>query len=161
MVVLYDGDCGLCTAAARWVTRAARPGQPVHTRASQDPGVALDYPDLGPAVTARTVVVIPGGGPEQGQRLTGARAVAAVLDELQRYRLAARLMTWPPTAPVAELGYRLVARHRHRLGPLLGLGHACELPVETAPVEGGPEARVRHRGAGAPRTERLRRPGHA
>lgn len=109
--LLFDGDCGFCTAAARWLEARLRRGD------GRDPGVVAwqgqDLDRLGVTAQrcAREVVWV---GPESTQG--GAAAFAAWL----RHRggvagVLGRLLAWPVVRQVAALAYRSIARNRHRL----------------------------------------------
>ena len=114
LIVLYDGDCGLCTRSARWLAR-------------RDPaGRLLLAPNAG--FTAR-IAGEPPGGEDAGivvwdgaHRLVGVPAIARALRELcGAWPLAGRLIGSLPrwvTHPV----YATVAQRRGRSGP------ACALP---------------------------------
>jgi predicted DCC family thiol-disulfide oxidoreductase YuxK len=114
LIVLYDGDCGLCTRSARWLAERDLTGK------------LLLAPNAG--VTAR-IAGEPRGGEDAGivvwdgaRRLVGVPAVARALRELRgAWPLAGRLLVALPrwiTHPV----YAAVARRRGRSGP------ACALP---------------------------------
>jgi predicted DCC family thiol-disulfide oxidoreductase YuxK len=107
-VLLYDGECRLCRGFAASATERfggeveVLPGQ-----ASAERGHDVSADQL-----ARSVVLLD----ETGELHEGALALAHLL------RL--RGMRWPlwcyrhipGLAPTAEWAYRLIARHRHRLG---------------------------------------------
>ncbi|GAB3231658.1 hypothetical protein GCM10027447_26930 [Glycomyces halotolerans] len=116
-VLLFDGDCGFCTACARFVERhirteaEIRPWQRTDLRAlgidRQDAEAAVQW--VGPDRTA--------AGPD---------AIAALLRRAQWY--------WRPLGLIGSLRgvsrtawpvYRFIARHRHRLP---GGTAACSLP---------------------------------
>lgn len=106
-LLVYDGDCGLCT---RLATRyRARAGAAVRVL----PGVALGpgEPPIPAEVLARSVVFVD----EAGRRHEGAAAVTEALARAGRTWPRALYRRVPGLAPVAEALYRLVARHRHRL----------------------------------------------
>jgi predicted DCC family thiol-disulfide oxidoreductase YuxK len=108
-LLVYDGTCGFCSAWARWGERHLG-GGPVAVRASQ----SLDLEALG---TTRQradteLLLVTDDRTVRG----GADAVAGWL----RYgpwwaRVAAAALGLAPVRPLARLGYRWVADHRHAL----------------------------------------------
>ena len=106
--LIYDGDCGVCTASVDWVRRWLS-DQPV-MRASQsvDPSsYGLSLRDVQERVWLCTVSGAWGGH----------EAVAGVfkMQSDWRWRLLGNLMLTPPFAWFARLGYWLIARNRHRI----------------------------------------------
>ena len=103
--LIFDGDCGFCTTSANWVER--------RTTADVVPWQRfdLDAAGLTEAEASAAVQWVDGE-----QRLSGARAIAAVLRRCGgAWPLVGRLIDLPPMRPLAALGYRLVARYRYRL----------------------------------------------
>ena len=128
LVVLYDRDCGLCTATARRLRRWDRAGRlellPLQeASASRRPGLAAAARDRRLAealhmVDERTGAVRAGGD--------AALAIAAVLPGGIVTRPLAVI---PPARWIVGALYDLVARNRHRIGRWLRLeGPACDLP---------------------------------
>jgi predicted DCC family thiol-disulfide oxidoreductase YuxK len=128
LIVLYDRDCGLCTATARALRRWDR-----HERlellplqdaaASMVPAVAAAGREL-PLTAALHVVESRTGAVRAGG--DGALAIAAVLPGGW---VARALAAVPPFRWVVGIGYGLIARHRHRIGRWLRLeGPVCEVP---------------------------------
>lgn len=104
--MLYDGSCGFCRASvARMLRRDRR-------------GVLRAEPS--PVRTGSVRVRL-----ADGSELAGARAVLKVLEHTG-WGGWARLLASRPLVDVLELGYRLVARNRHRLSRLPWFRHACE-----------------------------------
>lgn len=88
----------------------------------QDEAIYSRLPTLDPARCAEELHAVDGAG----RIFRGARAVAAILRSLGRgWWIFGALLGYPPVVWPAGLAYRLVARHRHRLGPK---GGACALP---------------------------------
>lgn len=120
--LVYDGDCGFCTRSVRLVERL-----PVSARL-----VPWQEADLAALRTteerARHEVLWVAGS---GRVFGGAAAVAELLKQC-------RFPWWPLgvllSAPVlrrlAEIGYRVIARNRHRLP---GATPACQLPPDQRP----------------------------
>ena len=105
--LLFDGDCGFCTAAAERIRRlgqgrfAAVPWQradlaALHVTAEQASS-AVQWSD--------------------GEHLaSGAEAIsAALIGTGGSWRLLGRVIAWPVVRVVARWTYEVVARHRHRL----------------------------------------------
>ncbi len=109
LVVLYDGECEMCSSALRWVKRRDREDR-VHPVASgsEEARRMLGERSAQPIGSLQTW--------EDGGRMrTGARAVATLLLRLPRWRWLGRIMVLAPVSWLLEPGYRWVARHRHRL----------------------------------------------
>ncbi|GEA81923.1 thiol-disulfide oxidoreductase DCC family protein [Cellulomonas sp. CW35] len=115
---LYDGDCGLCERATRWLLE--RTGSTVRAQAWQ--GVDLHAYGLTPEQLEAAAVLVE----EDGTRRVGHEAFGhALLRAPSRDdRLLGRLVLEQPSAWVASLVYAWVARNRHRLS-----GSACSLPA--------------------------------
>ncbi len=114
-VLVYDGDCGFCSACARAVRRW------VPTLAEVVPWQQADLARLGltPAEAAHVLWWVA----DDGSRSAGPEAVAALLRSSHRgWRVVGRVLAWPPVRAVAWPVYRWVARNRHRLP---GRGDAC------------------------------------
>jgi len=126
LLVVFDGECGLCQAARRWAEERDRQG---HLRfvPYQDADLARLAPGLTPALAARSLYVIA----TDGQRYRGARAVFVTLRSLPgAWGLLGYVGALPPVSLLAEPVYRLVARHRTRLSRWLGLAQ-CRLEAPT------------------------------
>ena len=114
--VVYDADCGFCTASADWLGR--------HGRATTQPWQTLDLAAAG--LTERDVRDAAWFLPPIGRPVRGARAVAAALRECRPpWRLLGHVIDLPPVRPLAAVGYAVVARNRHRLP---GSTDACRIP---------------------------------
>lgn len=115
-MLIYDGDCGFCTASANWVTDRIDPDTEVQ------PWQALDLDAYGLTVddvTSAAYWIEPSGELRRGHR-----AVAATLRDLDgRWPLLGRTMTIPPISWLAAGVYRVVAANRHRLP-----GATCAIP---------------------------------
>jgi len=109
LLCIYDGDCGFCSRCVAWASRRSE----VRFEPFQRTDLAA-YGITEDAAATAVHCVRPDG------RVTrGAAAVAAVLRECRgAWPLLAMLMRLPVIRNIAELGYQLVARNRHRLpGP--------------------------------------------
>jgi predicted DCC family thiol-disulfide oxidoreductase YuxK len=125
-VLLYDGDCAFCSSSVRYAER--------WFETSRWETVPFQFADLG-ALAEFT------GGQVTGLRAEhevlwitpdrrvygGAQAVARLLLRTRRplWSALGGLMTLPPFAQAAAVGYRLVAANRQRLP---GGTPACALP---------------------------------
>ncbi|MDQ7030609.1 MAG: DUF393 domain-containing protein [Ardenticatenia bacterium] len=114
-LLIYDGDCGLCSALIEWVRQRDR-GQRLTCAPYQHVSPERLSPGLTRVACAQAVCLVrPGHG-----HVTGARAVAEVFCLLPSpWAHVGRLVR--PWSPLLEPAYRLIARYRHRLSALLGL----------------------------------------
>jgi len=119
LMVLYDRDCGVCTATARAVGRL-------------DAGSRLEFV---PAQTARIE-----GAPPRAQLLerlyatdatghwySGAEAAVEIARRVPPLRIVSVTARVPGAMVVYELGYRMLAANRHRISAALGL-KVCAVP---------------------------------
>lgn len=118
-VLLYDGDCGFCTASVGFLRRRVE-----IARLQAQPWQRADLTQLPVSVEqCREAVqlVFP-----DGSRLAGAAAVAAVLRRARGWwPLLGRALQLPVVREIAEVGYRVVAAGRSRLP---GGTPGCALP---------------------------------
>jgi len=116
--LIFDGDCGFCTTAVRWLERTM-PRVPATV-----PFQWAELAEYGLSEEeARSRVWFVGGG----RRYGGAGAVAALLrgQPIPSVRALGWLATVPPWSWAARAGYALVARYRYRLP---GGTPACRMP---------------------------------
>ena len=119
LTVLYDRDCGVCTATARAVGRL-------------DASSRLEFV---PAQTARIA-----GAPPRAQLLerlyatdavghwySGAQAAVEIARRVPPLRIVSATARVPGAMMVYELGYRMLAANRHRISAALGL-KVCAVP---------------------------------
>lgn len=115
--LLYDPDCGFCTATAH---RLGRRGwgtsiEPLTPTWLADPRIDAER-------ALREIPFVPDGGPTR----YGAAAFAAALGTGNRAeRALGRLMQLPLVSSAAQAAYRQIARNRHRLP---GASSTCRLP---------------------------------
>lgn len=110
--LVYDGDCTFCTASANWISRrwpeervpAAIPWQRFSPDEIAEMHLSLDE-------LTRAAWWIDGDRREEGSRAVARALVAAG----GLWAVAGWILLAPPISWVAPLGYRVVARHRHRL----------------------------------------------
>ncbi len=117
-LLVYDGDCGFCTTSVRWLERVL----PRMPRAEPWQWLALDEVGLSRDDVTHYAWLVAGE-----HRFRGHAAFAGLLQLQDRWvpRFAGRLLVTPPFSWAAALGYRLIARYRHRLP---GGTPACALP---------------------------------
>ncbi len=111
-VLVYDGDCGFCQArvdAWRPRTGAALDYLPSHALGER-------FADVPRELFERGVVRVAG----DGTWTFGGEAVLLVLADAGRRWPHALYRRLPGFAPLVELFYRAVARHRHRISRLYG-----------------------------------------
>jgi predicted DCC family thiol-disulfide oxidoreductase YuxK len=131
LLVIFDGQCGLCNRAVRWLVR--RDSQDRLRFAASDSakvaellarqGIGAPDPESGPA----TILVVREFGQLQERVLVRSEAVLALLAELPRpWPTVETVLGWIPR-PVLDLGYRLVTRWRYRIW-----GRLENCPVPTA-----------------------------
>ena len=109
MDVVFDGQCGFCTRCVGWARRLDR-GHRLAFHPFQDP-LTLDAFRLSPGQGRSSVWTID----DDGARLSGAAAAAAVLDTALGTRVFGRGYRLPGVGPCLEAAYRWVAAHRYRL----------------------------------------------
>ncbi len=113
---MYDGDCGFCTSSAAWLDR--------HGDCEIVPWQSLDLEALGLSeadVSSAAYWLDESGRPTA----RGAGAIAESLKTCgQPWKAMAHLIELRPVRPLADVGYALVARNRHRLP---GSTDACRL----------------------------------
>ena len=112
-VVVYDGDCGICEASARWII-------------AHIPSVdVVSHHQYGLAHIGSVWFVSDAG------RLEGAMAVSAILKSANSwtYRAIGVLIGLPGVRSIAAVVYSLVARNRRHISRLLGM-NACGLPQQ-------------------------------
>ncbi|MEU6894682.1 DUF393 domain-containing protein [Streptomyces sp. NPDC046557] len=125
-VLVYDGDCGFCTASADTVRRRLRPPCEVVAWQSADLG------SLGVSqeqATYEALWVTP-----DGQVYGGAQAVAKLLLRTGgAWAVLGAVLTLPPMRWIAHAAYRIIAINRRRLP---GGTPACAVPAERPPSTG-------------------------
>ncbi len=108
--LIWDGDCGFCRRAAARFANLDRDG--VFTVV---PYQAAPAPPMTPLLwirAPRSVQLVT----NRGQRLEGARAIVTALEAVGWHRSLMRVLQRRPLIWMAEIGYRLVAMNRNRLG---------------------------------------------
>jgi predicted DCC family thiol-disulfide oxidoreductase YuxK len=125
LTVLYDADCGWCSAVARRLRRLDRgsrlrfvPLQAAEESADVHVAILARRRDLAAALHVVDA---------SGAWTSGGAAVLWILDSLPSLRPLARLARLPILGWLVEPAYRVVADHRGRLSGLLGA--ACRVPA--------------------------------
>ncbi len=119
-LLIYDGDCGFCTATARWVQRRLPDGSHVVASQEADLGVlGLTAEDV-----ARSAwwIGIDGVPLDEHRSMAGAlRAMGGL------WSVLGRLLTFGPISPLAGFVYRRVAANRYRIRKP-GTSPTCDRP---------------------------------
>lgn len=118
--LLYDGDCGFCTSAARLAGRIAPDATVVPWQRADLARFGLTAEDATAALQFVDADHRGAGADAVGLFLVGAGSV---------YRVFGHLLLLPVVRPVARVVYTWVARHRHRLP---GGTPACAMKAGTS-----------------------------
>lgn len=129
LLVLFDRDCGICTATAERLARWDRAGRLellALQAAADDPRALVREVAAGHPLHDELHVL----DPSTGAVRSGGRAVLEIAARLPGGRLPALLGRWPPAAWVIGLGYALVARNRHAISRALRMDTVCAVPPD-------------------------------
>ena len=121
-IVLYDGDCGICT----WTAKNGQRRLPAEVSIQPWQGADLSAFGLTEDDVRCAVQWIPAGGgkPRGGHQAIAAWLIASGLP----WSVPGRLMLIQPVSWLAAGSYRMVARHRHQIpGPWRRNG-TCAIP---------------------------------
>ena len=133
VLVVFDGRCGFCNASVRWLLRRDRQDRLrfVALESERVAGVLERHSLSGLDSASGTMLVVRDVGGAGESVLVRSDAVAALLRELpQPWPGVGVALKWIPR-PVRDLGYRVIARWRHRI-----LGRLESCPVPTAEERG-------------------------
>ncbi|MDE3138854.1 MAG: DUF393 domain-containing protein [Acidobacteriota bacterium] len=123
-MLIFDGDCALCTRGARWLEERWRSPVPIAIAAQR---VHAQHPLLD--IPSRRELDESLWWLEGSRRDAGAAAVArSLLATSWPWRALGLLLLTPPLSWVASPAYSLLARHRHRLP---GASDACARALAT------------------------------
>ena len=132
LVVLYDRDCGLCTASARQLRRWDRHGR-LELLSLQDATgpAAAERPRLAAAIAGLPLLTALHVYEEGSGAIRAGGAAALAIGAVLPGGAIVRVLSWiPPVRWSVDLGYRLVARQRRRIGRWLRLeGPSCDVPA--------------------------------
>jgi predicted DCC family thiol-disulfide oxidoreductase YuxK len=109
--LVYDGDCRFCTRSADLIGSWDHGGA-VEIVPFQRAGVPERFPWVPPATYREAMQLVGPGGKTWG----GAAAAEQLVRILPGGRPLGCLFALPFARPLADLGYRLIARNRYRLG---------------------------------------------
>jgi predicted DCC family thiol-disulfide oxidoreductase YuxK len=129
LLVIFDGQCGLCNRAVRWFVRRDRSDRLRFTASDSATAARLlaGHGFVGPGRELGTIVVARDLGLPTESVLVRSEAVLAMLAVLPRpWPAVAVALRWIPR-PVRELGYRLIARWRSRIWGRLD---SCPIPTD-------------------------------
>lgn len=133
--LVYDGDCGICTRAARHIVPRGGPRTGPRPRVPADAEVVpFQFADLRALGTTAARAEHEVLWVHDGRVYGGAQAVARLLVHAGgAWAVAGHVLRVPPFRWLAHGGYRLVAANRHRLP---GGTPACALPAAERPGTG-------------------------
>lgn len=115
MIVVYDGECRVCSASVRWLER--RLGDRLEALPYQRAGVVERFG----LTLAQAEAAVWSVGPE-GRRDRGALAINRLLREVGGpWAWVARFLGLPGIRWAEEIGYRWFSAHRHWFGRFFGL----------------------------------------
>jgi predicted DCC family thiol-disulfide oxidoreductase YuxK len=123
LTVLYDRDCGVCTASAVALIRLDRARM-----LNFEPLDLYESPDGPSRIELESELH---AFDERGRWFSGAAATVEVARRIPVLRPVALVARLPLGLTVLELGYRILAANRHRVSALLGL-RACPVPRRSA-----------------------------
>ena len=119
-VLLYDGECGFCAKSVRWILRHERDDAIRFAPLQGETAAALraQHPRIPAAVSALVYV-------DEGRAYLRSKAVLHAAAHFRAPWRWLHAVRWLP-GPLLDLGYRVVARLRFRIG---GHADACEVPA--------------------------------
>jgi predicted DCC family thiol-disulfide oxidoreductase YuxK len=128
LLVVFDGHCGFCNASVRWLLRRDRWNRLrfVALESEKVAGLLERHSLSGLDSASGTMLVVRDAGEAWESVLVRSDAVVALLRELpQPWPAVGVALKWIPW-PVRELGYRMIARWRHRIWGRL---ESCPVPT--------------------------------
>jgi predicted DCC family thiol-disulfide oxidoreductase YuxK len=109
-VVIYDGQCRICTSQIRQLPKRDREGKLAYL-SLHDPEVQRRWPDLSPERMMQEMVIID----RHGNRHWGAEAIRYLTRRLRRLVWASPFLHFPGSMFLWRPLYRWIARNRYRL----------------------------------------------
>ena len=122
VTLFYDADCGFCQGSVEWLLARALPDtfDPV---AYQDESALRKFPMVDRTLADKGIQAL--GSDAKLRRK--AEATGYCLTFVPRWRWLGRLILFPLVAPLASLGYAIVARNRHHISRWMGRT-SCRIP---------------------------------
>lgn len=121
-IVIFDGDCGICTAVAEWMESQDRDHR-LLIKPYQFVDLPAVHPELNKATASKAVQFVLGD-----KRHAGARAMFEALRRLPGlWGVIGAVWALPPLALLAEPFYRVFAANRTRISVWTGKT-ACAVP---------------------------------
>ncbi len=117
IVIIYDGECGLCQASVRWIKKNQLPNRFEYVTCQSDerkerfPQITTDA-----CMTAIQVIL------NDGSVLSGADGIPEIITNLKRWRWIARILRLPFFRKLSPVIYAWIARNRQFL--------SCKLDLE-------------------------------
>lgn len=122
VTLFYDADCGFCQGSVDWLLKRA-PSDTFDPVAYQDGQALRRFPMVDPTLADKGIQVL---GPD-GKLRSKARATGYCLTLIPGWRWLGHLILFPLVAPLAALGYAIVARNRHHISRWMGRT-SCRIP---------------------------------
>lgn len=110
-VMVYDGDCSMCTRFAAMIGRWDR-AQAIEIVPSSDPGLPKRFPWIKPSQYAEAMQLVG----ENKRTWSGAAAVEQIFEVLPRGDLFKWVFRLPYADRLSDRFYAWIARNRHHLG---------------------------------------------
>jgi predicted DCC family thiol-disulfide oxidoreductase YuxK len=124
-VVIYDGECRICTGQIVRLSRFDRGGRLAYL-SLHDPEVAERYPDLTHEALMADMYVVD----REGKRHRGAAALRYLSARLPVLWWMAPALHFPGSLPVWQRIYRAFAKRRYRFGRIESCENgSCRLPT--------------------------------
>jgi predicted DCC family thiol-disulfide oxidoreductase YuxK len=135
LLVIFDGHCGFCNRSVRWFLARDRHDR-LRFAPYESPNVGAllarheitesDYGLISPMLAPSTILAVRDPETPVEQVLVRSDAAIAMLSQLpQPWPAFAAVLNWIPR-PLRDLGYRLIARFRYRIGGRLD---TCPIPT--------------------------------
>lgn len=122
--LIYDGECGLCRKAAKWVNSHARPGE-IETLPCQSEERKRRFPNMDEARCLEAMQLVL----TNGDVYSGEEALSPLFKRMRGWRWVAGVFSLPLVNRVSPPLYRAIAKHRHDLAGLFKQGpgkHRCD-----------------------------------
>ena len=120
--VIFDGDCGVCTALKDWAKGRDSDGN-LEFIAYQTGNLEGISPGLTPELASQALYFVG----RDSRRFRGARAVFETMQRLPgKWTALGKVLSFPPLSFVAEPFYRLFAHNRGAISRRLGLDR-CDI----------------------------------